>query len=265
MMLLAEALTQLLLVWDKGLLKTMPEELLRDRIPVILVQILNRTLLAQTPSGAWGLEEWPETTAYGVLTLMAVCSLPWLGSLQGLAISAARSGQRFLDISQAKWTKPAYVWIEKVTYGSARLSEAYSLAAMKVSEPSYNWSDSMKGLMNIPEKAVSKLVQLFSTLASFEDEPRWRLMASAVEGFAFLPQLKIVGKTMLPEQEDAKNEYLAYIPFTWIMINNHHRFFLSANILWDMMVLTVCNFRVDEYMESVVAKLSTRADQVLDP
>lgn len=256
MMLLAEAFIQLLVVWDKGLLKSLPEALLRDRIPVVLIQILNRTLLAQNTSGAWSLEEWPETTAYGVLTLMTVCSLPWYAPLKAIAISAARSGQGFLDQSKAGWTKPAYVWIEKVTFGSAMLSEAYCLAAMKASETSYNWSDDVKGFIDISEKHVSKLIQLFSTLAVFQPEPRWKLTASVVEGSAFLPLLKSVGKSVLPEQKEAKNEYLAYIPSTWIIVNNHNRLFLDANLIWDMMVLTVCNFRVDEYMESAVAKLS---------
>ena len=255
-MLLAEALTQLFRAWDTGRLKALPEALLRDRIPVILIQILNRTLAAQTISGAWGFEEGSETTAYGILTLEAIYSLPWLMPLRDNAISAARLGQEFLDRSQASWTKPSYLWIEKVTYGSARLSEAYCLAAMKVLRAPYNWSNEMKYLIDIPEEPVSKLVQLFSTLESFQSEPRWKLMASVLEGFAFLPQLKTVGRTILPEQKEAKNEYLAYIPCTWVIVNNHSHLSLSAARLWDMMVLTVCNFRVDEYMESVVAKLS---------
>ena len=256
MMLLAEALTQLLRAWDTGRLKTLPEALLRDRIPVILIQILNRTLLAQTASGAWGFEERPETTAYGILTLVAIYSLPWLMPLRDIATFAARSGREFLDRSQASWTKPSYHWVEKVTYGSARLSEAYCLAATKVSQASYKWSNEMECLIDMPEEPVSKLVQLFSHLESFHNEPRWKLMASVLEGYAFLPQLKTVGRTILPEQKEAKNEYLAYIPCTWVIVNNHHHLSLSANMLWDMMVLTVCNFRVDEYMESVVAKLS---------
>ena len=256
MMLLAQALTQLLRAWDTGLLKTLPEALLRDRIPVILIQILNRTLLAQTASGAWGFQERSETTAYGILTLVTIYSIPWLTPLQDIATFAARSGQEYLERSQASWTKPSYNWVEKVTYGSARLSEAYCLAAMKVSQASYKWSNEMVCLIDMPKEPVSKLVQLFSTLESFQSEPRWKLMASVLEGYAFLSQLKTVGRTILPEQKEAKNEYLAYIPCTWVIVNNHHHLSLSANLLWDMMVLTICNFRVDEYMESVVAKLS---------
>lgn len=229
---------------------------------VILIQILNRTLLTQKAGGAWSPEKYPEITAYGILTLKALQSFPWHLSLQEAAASGIRSGQSFLDQSVAEWGKPAYVWIEKVTYGSARLSEGYCLAAMKVSRTSHTWSNRVKSLVDIPERSLAKLIQLFTTLEDFQNEPRWKLVASALEGYLFLPQLKLAGSRILPEQKGANNEYLAYIPFTWILVNNYHCLFLSANMLWDMMVLTVCNFRVDEYMESAVTKLS---DACLEP
>lgn len=183
-------------------------------------------------------------------------------SLQEAAVSGIRSGQQFMNQCQTEWTMPAYVWVEKVTYGSARLFEAYCLAAMKASGTSYTWSDRVETLVDVPEKPLSRLLQLFSTLEHFQSEPQWKMVASALEGYKFLSQLKSAGSNILLEQTGAKNEYLAYIPFTWILINNHHRLFLSANLLWDMMVLTVGNFRVDEYMESAVAKLS---DASLEP
>ena len=256
MMLLAEALTELLVVWDKCLLKTLPEVLVRDRIPVILIQILNRTLLAQTAGGAWSPNGCPETTAYGILTLKALHSLPWHTSLQEAVVSGIRSGQQFLEQSEDDWTKPAYIWIGKVTYGIARLSEAYCLAAMKDSVTSHAWSERVQSLVNIPEKTLSKILQLFSSLRDFQNEPRWKLIASALEGQTFLSQLKSAGSEFLPEQRGAKNEYLAYVPFSWVLVNNHHRLFLNANLLWDLMVLTVCGFRVDEHMESAVGRLS---------
>lgn len=254
-MLLAETLTQVLIVWDRGLLQNLSKTLLQDRIPIILLQIQNRTLIAQSATNAWGSGDSPEITAYAILTLMAGHSLPWYAPLQEVALSSARSGQYFLDQFQSRWTEPSYVWIEKVPYGSATLSEAYCLAAMKVSVGSYQFSDRVKGLLAIPEEPPSKLVRFFSTLPCFRDEPRWKMMAPAVEGLAFLPQLRAKGTDILPELSEAKNEYLAYIPFSWIAINYHRRVFLSTDLLWDMMILTICNFRVDEYMESTVAKL----------
>lgn len=236
-------------------MKLLPENLLRDRIPVVLTQILNRTLLTQSPNGAWNPNESPETTAYAVLILIAASSLPWYELLDKEIISAIQRGQTFLGQSQKQWGRPEYLWIEKVTYGSPYLSEAYCLAALKPSKFSYEWSNQIKSLVEVPEKFIFESLQFFSALKVFQDEPLWKLKASAIEGYMFLPQLKSAPMEILQRQKGAKNEYLNYIPCTWTIVNNQRGLFLGATLLWDMMVLTMCNFRVDEYMETAVAKL----------
>lgn len=255
MMLLTEALSRLLYLWDQNLLKLLPENLLRDRVPVVLAQILNRTLLAQSSNGAWSPNESPEATAYAVLTLTAAASIPWYVLLDKEVTTAIQRGQQFLSQFQNEWTKPGYLWIEKVTYGSPNLSEAYCLAASKPSRFSYEWSGRMQNLVDVPEKFIFKFLQFFSTLALFQGEALWKMKASAIEGYMFLPQLKSAPMEILKGQKGAKNEYLNYIPCTWTLVNNQRGLFLGATLLWDMMVLTMCNFRVDEYMETAVAKL----------
>lgn len=256
MMLLAEALMRILRLRDTGLLKLLPERLLRDRVPVVLIQILNRTLFTQTLTGAWGPHESPEATAYAVLTLAAVSPLPWIALLKKEVSSAIWAGQRFLCQSSDRWAMPQHLWIEKVTYGSPSLSEAYSLAAMRPTRSSYEWSDQMRNLVHISEESVTKFSHILSSLQVFYGQPIWRLKASVIEGYVFLPQLESARTDILPRQKGAKNEYVNYIPCTWVVINNHKDLFLQANLLWDMMVLTICNFRVDEYMETAVPKLS---------
>lgn len=255
MMLLTEALSRLLHLWDQGLLKLLPETLLRDRIPVVFAQILNRTLLTQRPSGAWNSNESPEITAYAVLTLTAASSLPWHVLLDKEIISAIQRGRNFLRLSQKEWAKPGYLWVEKVTYGSPNLSKAYCLAALKPCKFSYEWSDRTKSLAEVPEKFIFEFLQLFTALQVFQGEPLWKLKASAIEGYMFLPQLKSAPMEILQRQKGAKNEYLNYIPCTWTIVNNQRGLYLGATLLWDMMVLTMCNFRVDEYMETAIAKL----------
>ncbi len=84
-----------------------------------------------------------------------------------------------------------------------------------------------------------------------------------MEGYAFLGQLSSARMDILPRQREAKSEYLAYVPLTWILVNNVYGLDLSAKLLWDMMVLTVCNFGKDEYMETVVARCSeTNLEQI---
>ena len=253
MMLLSGAIIRLLELCDRGVLK-LPAALLQDRVPVVLTQIVNRTLLTQFSTGAWDANGSTEATAYGILTLAALVTLPWFAPLRDQVDFAIQEGQRFLLNAQGDWDKPQLLWIEKVTYGSRRLSEAYCLAAMMPSMSPYAWSDRTINLVDVSGKSISRFSTLMSSLRGFESEPLWRLKASAIEGNAFLPLLKSARTDILPRQKGAKNEYLDLVPCTWVLINNHKRLFLQANILWDMMVLTVCNFRVDEYMETVVAK-----------
>ena len=253
MMLLSGAMIRLLELYDRGVLK-LPAALLQDQVPVVLTQIVSRTLLTQFSTGAWGANGSPEATAYGILTLAALITLPWLTPLRDQVEFAMQEGQKFLLSAQGDWDKPQLLWIEKVTYGSRRLSEAYCLAAMMPSISPFAWSDRTINLIDVSGKFISRFSKLISSLGNFESEPLWRLKASAIEGHAFLPLLRSARTDILPRQKGAKNEYLDLIPCTWVLINNHKKLFLQANILWDMMVLTVCNFRVDEYMETVVAR-----------
>lgn len=117
------------------------------------------------------------------------------------------------------------------------------------------WSNRIKGLVSTPEKSVRKFSQFFSTLETFQGEPVWKLQASVIEGYTFLPSFESARMDILPAQREAKNRYLSYTPCTWTMINNHKVLFVQASVLWDMMVLTMCNFQMDEYMETAAAKL----------
>lgn len=252
MMLLAEAFVDLLQLWDKGTLKLQPEHLLRDFIPVILIQILNRTLLTQSYEGGRSTHESPEISAYAILTLVAVSTLPWFDLLETEIQSALEAGWRFLSLSQHEWTKPSYIWIEKVTYGSSNLSEAYCLAAMNARKPPVAWSDRVKNLVHISAGSIGKVCEFLSSLKVYQDEAIWKLRASALEGLAFLPRLKTAGDNILKGQKGTKKEYFNYIPITWATVNNVKEAFMCADLLLEMMVLTVCNFRVDEYMENVV-------------
>ena len=74
-MLLAQALTRLLSLWDACVLDSVFGGLINDRIPIILIQILIRTLRDLE------LPQPSEATAYAVLTLSRLSSLPWLSPL----------------------------------------------------------------------------------------------------------------------------------------------------------------------------------------
>ena len=254
MMLLAETLIRLLELCDESVLHLSPT-LLQERMPVVLIQIVNRTLLTQSDVGTWDDEKSPEVTAYGVLTLRALSSLPWLITIKERINFAIEAGQQWLIQSKDNWKQPQHLWIEKVTYGSGRLSEAYCLAAMSPFLSSHVWSEQISGLVKSSQKLGSKISTMVSKIDTYHDQPSWKLNAVVIEGTAFLPLLKSTRMDILPRQKEAKNEYLDLIPCIWVLVNNYKGLFNQANLLWDMMVVTLCNFRVDEYMETVVARI----------
>lgn len=262
-MLLVQALMRLLTLWSLGVLDPVPEDLLNTRIPVVLIQAVNQSISIQRSDDLWGTNPCPEATAYTLITLKEIAALPWASPMSKELHFAIQSGQRFLEKCHGDWKKPQYLWIEKVTFGVPNLSVAYCLAAVKPLRKVVidNWQDRAQSLINPPEEIIGKFTRFMSMLASFENVPFWKMKLSAIEGLLFLPLLKSTRADILPRQKHAMNKYLDYIPLTWIIVNNTKNLFLPANLLWDMMVLSVCNFRVDEYMEGSVTAMNDVALQ----
>ena len=255
MMLLAEALVRLFEIWDQGVLEQLPDTLLRGRLPVVLIQILNRTLTSQSSTEMGESSQPVEITAYVVLTLKAISSLPWLGLIQEDIASKIEASQQFLSRCRTSWKRPQYLWVEKVTYGSPSLSEGYYLAAITKPKQPYPWTKKVRDLVQISAEEFRKVTHLFRKLKCFQPEPAWKIRACVLEGLIFLPQLRSSNADVLGGEQSAKNEYLSFIPCTWATVNVVQNLFVDTYLLWDMMVLTLGNFRVDEYMETTIAEL----------
>ncbi|KAF7916074.1 hypothetical protein EAE99_009827 [Botrytis elliptica] len=253
MMLLSEALIGVLQLWDKGLLKELPKSVVYHKIPVILVQILNRLLFSQSRDGSWGLIE---VTAYTVSTLTALSDVPHLDALEEFFESAIKSGKEFLKKSfrNDRWSEPQYIWVEKVTYGSSNLLRSYCLAALKASRKSFGWSDDLKSLRPDIAKILG-LTKFYRKLPKYSKES-WKIKACVLEGLIFLPQLKSTRLEIFPVNKKASEQYLEHIPVAWVLVNNCEELLLSSDLLWDMMEISLLDFLVDEYMESMVIGLA---------
>ena len=255
MMLLAESLIRVLELWDQSHLDQLPDSLLQAQVPIVLVQILSRTLIARDFAGRGETCEPVEATAYAALTLKAISSLPWLGLLKEDIIAKIEQSQNTIRECMNSWNKNQYLWVEKVTYGSPLLSEAYCLAALTEIKPPYSWTSKVNNLVQILEKDEKTVTHLFRKVRCFQAEPAWKIRTCVAEGLAFLPQLRSSHVDVLGGEQLAKNEYLRFIPCTWVVVNLIHKLFLDTYLLWDMMVRTLSNFRVDEYMETTIAQL----------
>lgn len=116
-MLMAQALTRLLLVWEKDLLPPPPsDDLLKVRLPVSLLQATSRTLSSQNRNGSWGKEgsNSLEETAYAIITLANLASLPFTTSIHAEIHTAIASARKFLSGRWDNDFQGEYLWIEKV-------------------------------------------------------------------------------------------------------------------------------------------------------
>ncbi|KAF3480656.1 ent-kaurene synthase [Arthroderma uncinatum] len=251
-MLLTEALSKLLAVWDSGNLPSFPETLIRDQVLISIYQALIRTLQKQNSDGSWGPRGSREETAYAVLTILNACCLPHLETLFPVIDTSIDIGRQFLELHSGEG--PDSLWIEKVTYGSAVLCESYVLAALKAHHKREQVLASISSLVDVPEKSVKKYVAFYTSLPLFSSVAPWKIRAALIEAYLFLPQLRQIRLDVFPRTQMEEDKYFEYIPFTWTGNSNHNNTFLPTKTLRDMMILSFLNYQADEYMEAVVGR-----------
>ena len=261
-MLMAEAFASLLKCWDNGELPSLSDEFVRDGIMICLYQALVRTLLAQNEDGSWGSIGSREETAYGVLLVSKASVLQCIDSIRPNIDFALESARRFIQSSSEE--RASYLWVEKVTYGSEVLCESYLLAALRANVSETELSTKTESLVQIPEASVAKFVKFYSKTPLFSTIAPWKLRASLIEGYLFLPQLKKMRLNIFPRNGMDEDNYFEYIPFTWTANNNFNKTFLSTESLREMMVISFLNYQADEYMEAVVGtNFGTRKKEIL--
>ncbi|WPH04793.1 Hypothetical protein R9X50_00768900 [Acrodontium crateriforme] len=263
-MLMADAFSAVIKLWDAGELPLLPEQLVRDGLVISLFQALVRTLQTQNEDGSWGTRGSKEETSYAVLTIAKASVLPVAEGLLPVITKALEAGKNFIATSQE--TAPAYLWIEKVSYGSEALSESYTLAALKSNIPEKSsLSTKTRDLVSIPEKNVKQFTKFYSMIPLFSKSPAWRLQAALIEGYLFLPSLKEMRLDIFPRSGMEDDRYFEYIPFTWTSNNNLENSFISSKALNDMMVVSFLNYQADEFMEAVVGRyFGDRSKDVLN-
>ena len=249
MMLLAQAFSRLLTLWDREMLSSLSLDLVNE-IPIVLMQIITRTLLSEELNGSWS--QVPEVTAYAILTLVGASAVPWADSIRVEVTAAVARAKSFLTTSHNHWQLPAYIWIEKVTYALPILSQAYCLAAMHSQPLSPAWSPRFKTATDVQPLAITKFSNFFSKIPMFSHwHDSWTLKSLLIESRLFLPRLRAIRLNIFPREEMAEDRYLEYIPFTWVGCNALSKP-VHPTILWEMMLVSMLNYQADEYMEAVV-------------
>ncbi|KID93257.1 Ent-kaurene synthase, fungal, partial [Metarhizium majus ARSEF 297] len=252
MMVFATALVRAARLWDDGVITGLDTDFVKANIPLVTLQILIRTLSYQSEFGSWG--DSPEVTAYGLLTLKTFANLPWVAPTIGSTVRERISlATQFLETKKEDWNNPANIWIEKVTFGSNIMSEAYCLAAMNCPLVSCNWTEKVSGLFNTSAKRLEVFSKFLARLPIFTMEPVWRLKASVMEGNMFEPLLQCAQRRLniFPQQNQGISKYAEYITITWTTCNNAASTGLPPQIMLDMMVISMLNFQADKWLEEI--------------
>jgi hypothetical protein len=253
-MLTAQAFLLLLKRWAKNELDSdaVPQSLMYQEVPRTLLDILGRTMRSQQDDGSWEFKR--EITAYAVLTLAPLLSLPWVDFLKPEGIASMYRGKAYLENNRNQLRVAEHVWVEKTVYGSPNLSQAYCLAALKIVVPTIFVSAKISELFPAQvAKKIAKMSGFFAQVSPFTCTPKWKLQLSLLQSASYAAALKACRYNIFPPIEKASDEkYQDYIPFTWIGCRDYLSTPIPSQTLWEMMLVSMFNFQVDAYMETAV-------------
>ncbi|KAL3426503.1 hypothetical protein PVAG01_00012 [Phlyctema vagabunda] len=254
-MLMVEAFIALLRYHEsKPDLKLLSEELTL-KVSIALFQACTRTLLEQRDDGSWGGS--PEQTAYAVLTLAEACSLCFFEDFQPHLKRSIESGATFLKGYATRGTQTLErYWTSKTSYSVKFVFEAYILAALKVSTE-LDQRQKIGRTLGLSHRIsqMSRYIPLLRGTKLFSAMPEWQIWASLVESTLFIPLLEARRLEIFPRDtfNKTKDSYLDIIPFTWIGCNNRSKTFAPTVLMFDLMVISLMTYQIDEFMESVAA------------
>lgn len=235
-----------------------PEKLLQVKVMVVLFQILSRTLQHQNENGSWGPQGSREETAYAILILANVDSLPFVTPVAGQIESAISRGRRYLKAINAlddiKLAVKDYVWSGKVRYGVENVCHSYVLAALNTPVPQFLLGSRLQALVEVPIKRLGSFVKFYSKLPMFSGVESWKIKLWLIEGYLFLPDLAKVRLDIFRRAGMNEDKYFEYLPFSWTAPSGLERVNASAQTLFDMMVISMVNYQVDEFFDGIIAR-----------
>ncbi|KAJ3580527.1 hypothetical protein NPX13_g34 [Xylaria arbuscula] len=233
---------------------------LRCEIPMIALHILSRILHTQQNNGSWSSD--CEITSYGILGLASLSKIPSIQQLgdSNKASEAISSAKSYLHRNRDQWGTGSYHWIGKVTYKSPALSEAYCLAAAAVPTDSDNHIDvggPMRQLFFVPWEIIismRKSGELLSRTPMFQKTEAFKLRMAELKASFAMQLLDRQTPAIFPRTAKGKDKYIFFIPLVLTACAELHGCAVSLSSIYEIMVLSVLNFHVDEYIEGVIER-----------
>lgn len=250
-MLLATVLSRVTQLWAKGPLAPLALDCVQTAF-VVLSNLLQKTLMEQDQAtGSWN--KSTEVTAYSVLTLAAASNTP-VGAVVGEKLrTSIIYGRAFLEANFQLWGHDRPLWIEKVLYSSPILSTGFCTAALLT--PTFTMqvaSSEDRVATRVPSDSLLHFRKFYSRLPLLSAEPQWRLASSLYEAGLWYHRLADQRHEIFPRDNMAPDKYLQYIPQTWTLCNARNGNALEPDLMWNMMIISMLNYQVDEFLESVV-------------
>ena len=227
------------------------EEDLQSRLAVALFQACFRPMLDQKANGSWN--DSIEETAYAVLILSEARRVCFFNDLRQPLDDAIKRGVAFINSIEERPLH--YIWIEKVSYASRLLTDAYVLGALKAasSVPKGDATIGASLWKNTSSSSLDKHVKLFSKAELFSAHPEWELTGSMIEAVLLKPLLLKRRLEVFQRQGMQEDKYFDLIPLFWTSPNNRARTFASATFLYEVSLLSMLTYQVDEFMEASAA------------
>lgn len=254
-MLFVQAAVLLLEKHNSGHLCNFASKGFAQRIPSAICRLLSKTLSDQKPNGSWN--DCIETTSYSIITLTYALSLPWSAALKDRLRKSMRQGQHYLQSKYSNPDKTNFLWVEKVSYQSQLLQSVYCSAALHSHVVDVSWTPSVVDSVTLPQDSLLKTQYLISSLPLFRGAKFASLELALVEARLMAAKLRLFRDSLFSRSDMpmTADKYLEFIPMIWVTCNHKNDQRLSYKTMWEMVLLSLLNFQVDEYMESVVARL----------
>ncbi|GAP92352.1 putative terpene synthase family protein [Rosellinia necatrix] len=248
--LIVEAFVDILNLIEQNKLPGVFDEDLQSRLAVALFQACLRPLLDQQENGSWN--QSIEETAYGVLILGEARRVCFFQDLRQPLEQAIERGVAFIKSVDERPLN--YIWIEKVSYASRLLTDSYVLAALKSASTTVSEATIGTSLwQNVSSASLDKHVKLFAKAELFSAHPDWELKGSMIEAVLLKPLLLKRRLEVFQRQGMQEDKYFDLIPLFWTSPNNRARTFASASFLYEVSLLSMLTYQVDEFMEAVAA------------
>ena len=100
-------------------------------------------------------------------------------------------------------------------------------------------------------EGVNKFTNFCSQLPFLAGLVEWRIQASLIEGYLFRALVERVRLDVFPRKNMGEDKFFEYIPSSWTGCNELIETYVSNKFLYDMMVLSLLNHQIHDYMETV--------------